>query len=71
MNTHRSDDLPHIEATLNYLAPMAETAAQLHLRSAARRAALEQHARGAQCADSRCARRRVGHLARPRGFRRP
>ena len=24
MNTDRFDDLPHIEATLNYLAPMAE-----------------------------------------------
>ena len=34
--------LPHVEADMNYLAPMARAAAQLHLRAAGRRAA-QQH----------------------------
>ena len=61
-----STDLPHIEATLNYLAPMAERPRNYTFDPPPGVARSNSHARGAHRGDPRCASGRVGHLARPR-----
>ena len=69
MNTDRFDHLPHVEATLNYLAPMAERPRNYTFDPppGVPRSNSQREAHTVAIHDVRPV--VVGHLARPRGLR--